>query len=102
MRQLKQMNGHASFNEVFFHGRNSCRLDAMIGKPGDGWRVAMTTLAHERRMADGLRGASRKRRHIAKAAYTMRNAPKTSALWRPYKWYPQRAGRVDLALPARA
>ena len=37
VRPLRQMNGHASFNEVFF---SDARVPAenVIGAPGDGWR----------------------------------------------------------------
>src|SRR5438270_673000 len=50
VRPLRQMNGHSSFNEVFF---DEARVPAenIIGAPGDGWRVAVTTLMYERRGA---------------------------------------------------
>src|SRR5438067_9885180 len=50
VRPLRQMNGHASFNEVFF---DEARVPAanVIGAPGDGWGVAVTTLMYERRGA---------------------------------------------------
>ena len=47
VRPLRQMTGHAEFNEVFFSDvriPDSMRLDAV----GAGWRVAMTTLMNER------------------------------------------------------
>lgn len=47
VRPLRQMTGHAEFNEVFFTDAripDSMRLDAV----GAGWRVAMTTLMNER------------------------------------------------------
>jgi alkylation response protein AidB-like acyl-CoA dehydrogenase len=92
---LKQMNGHASFNQVFFTDAEVAP-EEMICDVGDGWTVATTTLMHERRGADGLRSwatASQKPGRIyeeerAEIATTME----------PYKWYPQRAGRVDLVL----
>ena len=76
---LRQMNGHASFNQVFF-------TDAEVEPE----------MMHERRGADGLRTwaqASNRKGRIyeeekAEIATTME----------PYKWYPQRAGRVDLVM----
>jgi alkylation response protein AidB-like acyl-CoA dehydrogenase len=47
VRPLRQMTGDAEFNEVFF---NDVRIpDAeRLSEPGDGWRVALTTLMNER------------------------------------------------------
>ena len=47
IRPIRQMNGRGEFNETFF---TDARVPdtAMIGGPGDGWRVAMTTLSNER------------------------------------------------------
>jgi alkylation response protein AidB-like acyl-CoA dehydrogenase len=47
VRPLKQMTGDAQFAEVFF---TDARVPAasIIGEPGGGWRVAMTTLMNER------------------------------------------------------
>jgi alkylation response protein AidB-like acyl-CoA dehydrogenase len=47
VRPLRQMTGEAEFNEVYF---TDVRIpDAeMLGKPGDGWRVSLTTLMNER------------------------------------------------------
>jgi alkylation response protein AidB-like acyl-CoA dehydrogenase len=47
VRPLKQLGGQSDFNEVFFddvHIPDSDRL----GEPGEGWRVALTTLLNER------------------------------------------------------
>ena len=60
VRPLKQMNGHASFNQVFFTDA-VVPPENQVGKTGEGWQVAITTLAHERRGADGLRGQGRER-----------------------------------------
>src|SRR5256714_3095506 len=47
VRPLRQLTGDAEFNEVYL---NDVRLsdDLRLGGPGDGWRVSMTTLMHER------------------------------------------------------
>ena len=93
---LRQMNGHASFNQVFMTDA-TVQPEFLVADVGDGWAVTTTTLMHERRGADGLRtwgrGSDRPERiyedERAEIATTME----------PYKWYPQRAGRVDLILP---
>ncbi len=47
VRPIPQMNGSAEFNEVFL---TDVRVpdDRVLGAPGEGWRVAMSTLASER------------------------------------------------------
>ncbi|MCA0248336.1 MAG: acyl-CoA dehydrogenase family protein [Proteobacteria bacterium] len=95
VQPLKQMNGHASFNQVFMTDAE-VQPEFLVSNVGDGWAVTTTTLMHERRGADGLRawamGSDRQGRiyeeERAEVATTME----------PYKWYPQRAGRVDLIL----
>ena len=47
VRPLRQMTGDPEFNEIFFTDVRVPR-SSMLGQPGDGWRVAMTTLMHER------------------------------------------------------
>jgi alkylation response protein AidB-like acyl-CoA dehydrogenase len=47
VRPLRQMNGGANFNEVFFD-QVHIPADQILGAPGDGWRVALTTLMNER------------------------------------------------------
>ena len=93
---LKQMNGHASFNQVFFEDA-IVEPEFLVEDTGDGWKVATTTLMHERRGADGIRswgsGATDRKGRI----YEEEKA-EVATVMEPYKWYPQRAGRVDLII----
>jgi len=95
VQQLRQMNGHASFNQVFFTDAK-VPVENLVGKIGDGWKVATTTLMHERRGADGLLPPSKKGTRVGRihAEERVENEKANE----PYKWYPQRAGRVDLIL----
>jgi len=98
VRPLRQMNGHSSFNEVFFE---AARVPAghLIGTRGGGWTVARATLAHERRLALFRTGDAPDH---AGLAWREAVAERTAAA-EPHKWYPQRAGRPELAIPqARA
>jgi alkylation response protein AidB-like acyl-CoA dehydrogenase len=47
VRPLRQITGDPEFNEIFFTDVRVPR-GSMLGGPGDGWPVAMTTLLHER------------------------------------------------------
>ncbi len=47
VRPLKEMTGGATFNEVFFTDARVPQ-ENVIGEVGQGWGVAVTTLAHER------------------------------------------------------
>jgi alkylation response protein AidB-like acyl-CoA dehydrogenase len=49
VRPLKTMTGHAEFNEVFFTDVRVPKSQ-IVGRRGEGWRVANTTLGHERGM----------------------------------------------------
>jgi alkylation response protein AidB-like acyl-CoA dehydrogenase len=93
VRPLRQMNGHASFNEVFF---TDARVPAthVVGEPGDGWRAAQTTLMHERRF-----GAVRRPRFASSEGRAVEEAAtEAEEHFKTYQWYPQRAGRVDLVM----
>ena len=93
VQPLRQMNGHASFNQVFFTDAE-VPPENLVSEVGRGWAVATTTLMHERRGADGIsrwgQAPSGKGR-----VYDEERA-ETATVMEPYKWYPQRAGRVDL------
>ena len=58
MTTLVQITGEAEFNEVFL---TDVRIphDRMLGKEGQGWRVAITTLMNERVAIGG--GGSKKK-----------------------------------------
>jgi alkylation response protein AidB-like acyl-CoA dehydrogenase len=47
VRPLRQMTGEAEFNEVYFTDTRIPSAE-MLGQPGDGWRVSLTTLMNER------------------------------------------------------
>ena len=47
VRPLRQITGSADFNEMFFTDVRVPR-ENILGEVNDGWRVAMTTLLHER------------------------------------------------------
>jgi alkylation response protein AidB-like acyl-CoA dehydrogenase len=94
VRPIRQMNNHSSFNEVFLSEARIPNAN-VVGQVGDGWRVARGTLAHERsfstqrnvRFADGATGRVVDEARAEAAEYL-----------KTYEWYPQRAGRIDLAL----
>jgi alkylation response protein AidB-like acyl-CoA dehydrogenase len=93
VRPLRQMNFHASFNEVFMTG---ARVPAanVVGHAGGGWGVALTTLAYERRF-----GAMRPPGYDPRPGRALDEARAESAAhFAVYSWYPQRAGRVDLVI----
>ena len=94
VRPLRQMNGYASFNEVFL---TDARVPVanVVGEVGDGWTVALTTLAHERRLAPAACPAGR-RQGVAPAVRPRRPRPRPPSYFATYVWYPQRAGRPDL------
>jgi alkylation response protein AidB-like acyl-CoA dehydrogenase len=47
VRPLVQITGEAEFNEVFFNDVSVPKTQ-VLGRPGEGWTVAITTLLHER------------------------------------------------------
>jgi alkylation response protein AidB-like acyl-CoA dehydrogenase len=91
VRPLRQMNGYASFNEVFLTDARVPATD-VVGQVGEGWRVALTTLAHER----GLSAHRQPKFDVAGGRVLREAAAEAAEAYEPYRWYPQRAGRVDL------
>ncbi|BBH67445.1 acyl-CoA dehydrogenase [Actinoplanes sp. OR16] len=47
VRPIRQLTGDSEFNEVFFDDARTDG-DLVVGAPGEGWKVAMATLAYER------------------------------------------------------
>jgi alkylation response protein AidB-like acyl-CoA dehydrogenase len=93
VRQLRQMNFHASFNEVFLTDARVPR-ENVIGEVGHGWAAALTTLSYERRFAALQRPgyAATPGRALAEAR------AEADRHFATYSWYPQRAGRPDLVV----
>jgi alkylation response protein AidB-like acyl-CoA dehydrogenase len=96
VRPILQMNRHASFNEVFL---TDARIPAanLVGQLDDGWRVARTTLSYERAFA------TMRRPKFAQPGKPVGNTlaeaqAEADEHFRTYVWYPQRAGRADLAI----
>jgi alkylation response protein AidB-like acyl-CoA dehydrogenase len=50
VRPIRQLTGTSEFNEVFFDDAVA-DADLVVGAPGDGWRVATSTLSYERGVA---------------------------------------------------
>ena len=95
VRQIRQMNGHASFNQVFLTDAE-IPPEHLVSEVGKGWAVTMTTLMHERRSADGLRNDSMGYDRPGRCYAEERE--EIATVQEPYKWYPQRRGRVDLVM----
>ncbi|HMK12514.1 MAG TPA: acyl-CoA dehydrogenase family protein [Acidimicrobiales bacterium] len=95
VRPLRQMNRHASFNEVFLTDAR-VPADMMVGEPGEGWRAALTTLAHERRFAT----LHRPRLPRLDGRAVREAQAEADEYFATYSWYPQRAGRADLLIDA--
>ncbi|MGQ4616883.1 acyl-CoA dehydrogenase family protein [Nocardia sp. R7R-8] len=50
VRPIIQLTGTSEFDEVFFDNARTA-ADLVVGEPGDGWRIAMSTLTFERGIA---------------------------------------------------
>jgi len=96
VRPIHQMNYHSSFNEVFL---TDARVPAenLVGDTDDGWRIARTTLAYERTFNTLRRPNFRGDENAL--GRTLREAKEEAERhFTTYVWYPQRAGRPDLAV----
>ena len=94
VRPLRQMNEHSSFNEVFL-------TDARVpgGRRGGRGRRRLEGGAHDAGLRAALRRCSAGRpTPTAPAGPSTRPGPRPSAHFATYRWYPQRAGRVDLVV----
>lgn len=94
VRPLRQMNGHASFNEVFIDEARVPRA-LLVGQLNAGWSVALTTLAHERRLAPSRRKIIQR---DPDGRVWQEAMGEQRAVSEPHRWYPQRAGRADLLM----
>jgi alkylation response protein AidB-like acyl-CoA dehydrogenase len=96
VRALRQMNGYASFNEVFLTDAEVAPQH-LIGELGGGWAVATTTLMHERSHGDPSAAKATDAGGREGRVYD-EEREEIAIATEPYGWYPQRAGRVDLIL----
>lgn len=95
VHRLKQMNGHASFNQVFITDA-IVESEYQMGELGEGWKVATTTLMHERRGADSARRYEQVPDRQDRIYEELR--AEIASVMAPYSWYPQRTGRADLLI----
>jgi alkylation response protein AidB-like acyl-CoA dehydrogenase len=75
VRPLRQITGESEFGEVFFEDARVPR-ENLVGRIGEGWRIAMTVLGFERG-AVGLAHAARYARDLAQLARTCRELGRT-------------------------
>jgi len=114
IRPIRQITGTAEFNEVFFDGART-PANMCVGAPGEGWKVAMGTLAFERGVLTlGQQMAfERELNEVTEAARLrgLTNDPivrqRLASLWsrlRIMRWNALRALRVDehVELPREA
>ena len=94
VRPLRQMNFHASFNEVFLTDARIPK-DWVVGEVNQGWTAALATLAHERHF--GALGRARFD-GIEEGPALDEARAEAAEIAKVYAWYPQRAGRVDLVV----
>jgi alkylation response protein AidB-like acyl-CoA dehydrogenase len=87
VRPLTTMVGDSEFNEIFFTDVR-VPVSALLGDENNGWRVAMTTLTHERggvaSLHLGLRSSIRKLLDVAKGTAAAENPAIRQRLARVY------------------
>jgi alkylation response protein AidB-like acyl-CoA dehydrogenase len=77
VRPLRQITGESEFGEVFFEDARVPRVN-LIGKVGEGWKIAMTVLSYERGGA-AIAHSTRYARDLALLAETCRALGRTGA-----------------------
>lgn len=77
VRPLRQITGESEFGEVFFENARVPR-EHLVGRIGEGWRIAMTVLAYERG-AMSLQMYGRYARDLRELAATMADIGRTDA-----------------------
>jgi alkylation response protein AidB-like acyl-CoA dehydrogenase len=77
VRPLRQITGESEFGEVFFEDARVPRAN-LVGRIGEGWRIAMTVLAYERG-AVSLEQSVQYRRDLDRLAAACREIGRTDA-----------------------
>ena len=72
MRPLRQLTGDAEFGEVFFDGALALR-EHVVGRIGEGWKIANTVLSYERGVYE-IEGPARNDRFLADLAEGLRES----------------------------
>ena len=94
VRPLRQMNFHASFNEVFMTDAE-IPTDHLIGEEGDGLGGGPDDLG----LRTALRRDDGRPRFRGGGRANAEAEAEADEHLRTYSWYPQRAGRADLVAP---
>jgi len=77
VRPLRQITGESEFGEVFFEDARVPRAN-VVGKIGEGWKIAMTVLSYER-SAMSLAAATRCGRDLSALAETLRSRDRSGS-----------------------
>jgi len=102
VRPLRQMNGYATFAEVFLTDVEVSDTD-VVGRVNDGWAVATATLVNERNLGAGAGALVAPWALDSPAGRCVREAAEEAArAAHHYRWYAQRYGRADLVATAHS